>query len=373
MSAPTPTTEADWLPPDMPMPEEPQPETPEDEAEEYIDPWTPADLWPLLDEDYAPPVPTMLRREDGLALIYPSRLHTLQGESESGKTWVALEAMRQALAEERRVVYVDFEDCAETLVQRLLALGVPGSQIGHLVVYDAPSGWTTGADGVAENHSDAALIVIDGVNAGMASAGLNPIDVADCAKWVNRLRGWCRSGPAVVQIDHVVKSSENRGRYALGSVHKLNSVDGAAYTVEPVRPFGRGCEGLSRISVVKDRPGAIRGAIQGSRVAEARFTSDAETGAVTVTLAVPEVSATESGGLRPTVLMARVSDALEAHHGPMTMTAIEQAVSGRAEYVRRAVEVLIEEGCIESVTAGRSRLHTLVKPFTDDARTGGAR
>lgn len=356
--------DTDWMPP--------EPEEAEEEHEEVIDPWTPLDLWTYLDEDYEPPVPTMLRREDGVALIYASKVHTFQGESESGKTWIALEAIRGALAEERRVVYVDFEDSAQTLVQRLLALGLPPTQIGHLVVYvDSPGGWTVGGDRLAETHPDAALIVIDGVNAGMASSGLDPLSVADTAKWINRLRRWASTGPAVVQVDHVVKSSENRGRYALGSVHKLNGVDGAAYTVEPVKPFGRGREGLSRVFVVKDRPGAVRGQISGTRVAEANFTSDAGTGAVTVSLAVPEVSVTESGDRRPTILMERVSKALEATSEAMTMSAIEQAVSGRAEYVRKAVEVLIEEGYVEVVQSGRSRHHTLTKPFAKDAGKEG--
>ena len=69
--------------------------------------------------------------------------------------------------------------------------------------------------------------------------GLNPSDNKDIAEFGNILpRKLTNAGCAGLCLDHVPKSAENRGRYAIGGVHKLNGLDGAAYTMEAREPFG---------------------------------------------------------------------------------------------------------------------------------------
>jgi hypothetical protein len=70
------------------------------------------------------------------------------------------------------------------------------------------------------------------------------------------------SSPAVVSIDHVPKSSEQRGRYALGSQHKIAGLTGGAYVFEVRRRLSRATvepvTAVVEVKVSKDRPGHVR-------------------------------------------------------------------------------------------------------------------
>jgi hypothetical protein len=71
---------------------------------------------------------------------------------------------------------------------------------------------------------------------------------------------------------------------------------------------------------------------------------------------------------RPTVLMQRVSELLEQSAEPLPKKRIEDAVQGRASYIRQAVEVLVLEGHVEIIKDGRALFHKIVKPFRDEPR-----
>ena len=100
----------------------------------------------------------------------------------------------------------------------------------------------------------ATLAIIDGVTSCLAYAGLDSNSGDDIAAWYNtmpRLISAC--GPAVVLIDHVVKSKDNRGRYAGGSMQKLALIDGISYSVDMTKPVGKGVKGTIVIKSGKDR------------------------------------------------------------------------------------------------------------------------
>jgi hypothetical protein len=68
----------------------------------------------------------------------------------------------------------------------------------------------------------------------------------------------------VICIDHVTKASETQARYAIGGQHKLAGTTGAAYRFTVVQPLARPTDlervfGLFDVTVVKDRPGYVRG------------------------------------------------------------------------------------------------------------------
>ena len=86
--------------------------------------WAPVDLGPFLDGTVRPVVPSLLPRTDGVALLYPGLTHSLHGESESGKSWVAQAEAARILTDGGRVLFVDFESDAGALVERLRLLGV---------------------------------------------------------------------------------------------------------------------------------------------------------------------------------------------------------------------------------------------------------
>lgn len=66
------------------------------------------------------------------------------------------------------------------------------------------------------------------------------------------------TGAAVVLIDHVTKSKEGRGRYPVGAQAKLSAITGAAYAVTVKDALIQGGQSEFILSVVKDRPGAVR-------------------------------------------------------------------------------------------------------------------
>ena len=70
------------------------------------------------------PEPEFLAREDGHRLFYKGKINAILGESESGKSWLALQAVAQALQIQKSVMYLDFEDSAKGILSRLRALGM---------------------------------------------------------------------------------------------------------------------------------------------------------------------------------------------------------------------------------------------------------
>src|SRR5690606_24194714 len=85
------------------------------------------------------------------------------------------------------------------------------------------------------------IVVVDACTAAMASAGLEPEKASDVANWLKRQvkiihRVW---NPAILVVDHVTKSKDERGRWAFGSQHKLAAVDGVALLAHVHEPITR--------------------------------------------------------------------------------------------------------------------------------------
>src|SRR4051812_7297884 len=100
--------------------------------------WAPVPLEAVLDGTQADPPPSILTRGDGRALLYAKRVHAVFGEPEACKGWLALAACAEALEAGERVVYVDFEDSASSVVGRLVALGVDEFLIRGRFAYVRP-------------------------------------------------------------------------------------------------------------------------------------------------------------------------------------------------------------------------------------------
>jgi hypothetical protein len=74
---------------------------------------------------------------------------------------------------------------------------------------------------------------------------------------------------------------------------------------------------------------------------------------------------------RPTKIMQRVSEAIEADEG-LTRNAIRTAVGGRAEYVTLALELLASEGYVAADRDGQALHHRSVKPYREDTESTGS-
>lgn len=237
-----------------------------DDADEQDAPssWAPIDLGPILDGTAVRTLPTILRRVDPATgavahAFYPGLTHSLHGESESGKSWVAQHAVIEVLAGGGRALIVDFESSADQIVPRLRALGLAREHVDRLV-YVNPD---TGADKtffreILRQRFDVAIV--DGVTASIAAWGGNSNSQDDVSTWHRELpeRLARRTGAAVVQIDHVSKATEGRGRMAIGSQAKMATLTGSGFYVDVGAQLAPGSVGEIRLSVGKDRPGDVR-------------------------------------------------------------------------------------------------------------------
>jgi hypothetical protein len=321
--------------------------------------WRPIDLSAAVLGGRIDPEPELLRRDDDRLLIYRGRIHAISGESESLKTWLVLMAVAEVIAASGHALFIDYEDSADGIVSRLLALGCPGPAVLDHFSYVRPvEPYGPAAESIlaASLSSIPVLAVLDGITEAMASHGLDPLSNADVAKFSARLPvPLAASGSAVVMIDHVPKSKENRGRYAIGAQHKLAVITGASYIVELVKPFGHGLHGMSKIIVAKDRPGRVRQHSPGSMAGLLHLQSEAD-GSVTAHIEGPGAAHPEAGIFRPTTLMERTSQVIESKPG-LTARAIRGAVKGNNEAKQLALELLIAEGFVQVNQMGRSRCH----------------
>ncbi|MBB2990262.1 hypothetical protein FHR72_001730 [Mycolicibacterium iranicum] len=328
--------------------------------------WHPVDLESVLVGDWQPPSPAVGRRSDGVGMFYPAKVHSVASESEGLKTWMLLAAAFDEIRKGNHVLFVDFEDDEGGVVGRLLTLQLSREQIRTYFHYVRPTEPLTTATNVADLAASVTtyrptLAVVDGITEGMTMHGLNPLDNQDIAKFGRILpRRLARAGCATVCLDHVVKDAESRGRYALGGVHKLNAIDGAAFILEGRDPFGIGLTGRSSILIAKDRPGQLRKHAHPRKdklfaFGELVLTSHDES-YVEFEIRPDAPVASE---FRPTVLMGKICAAL-AEHGPMSQRKILATVAGKREYAINALALLQRDGYVSDQSP-----HKLLRPWDE--------
>ena len=328
--------------------------------------WAPVDLTAYLDGTHQPAQAALLARADGVHLTYAGRVHWLSGEPEALKSWLALLACSQVMARGGRAVYVDLEDGAAGIVSRLLAMAIAPSLISTSFAYLAPDGALrhTARDDLKPLVSAADIVIVDAATEALAAQGLSAKDDVDVASWMALLPRWAaKLGPAVIVIDHVIKDAENRGRWATGSQHKLAGLDGCAFTLEGVQPGGVGMTGRSRLYLSKDRHGQVRPHAvpsTGGKSWLGDLVVDSSGPFVDVALHPPAVR-DPSEPFRPTVVMAKVSEALTKAGKPLTGRDLEARVTGKATVIRAALAALEDEGHIAIEAGARgARLHRLL-------------
>jgi hypothetical protein len=340
--------------------------------------WAAQDLRSVLDGSYRPPQPSVGRRDDGVGLFYPGRMNSVASESEAGKTWFALVACLQEINDGHHVLYLDFEDDAGGVVGRLLCLGANPADVLEYFHYVRPENSPSDIDLIdlaQVLETSPTLAIVDGVTEGMSLFGLELKDNTDIAKFGRLLlRPLQNAGAAVVTLDHVVKSSENRGRYSIGGVHKLNGLNGVMYILENRRPFGIGLTGKSTIRVAKDRPAQIRknGLPHSSGmhwfadlVVKSESAEFAEAHLYAPVQRDEEDRQEDEERKRLDGIKRKVLEAIGKAKSPLTGKGIEDRVTGRAADVRRAVAELVDSGQIAAEPGPRNAtLHTLSSPAT---------
>lgn len=341
-----------------------------DEGNASATSWSPVDLAPIVAGieagEIVGPVPTLMTRTDGVALLYPGEIHSLAGEPESGKGWLAGGEVARLLAGGASVLYLDFEDAPASVIARQLALGARAAAIVDRFVYVRPEeALQPGALEQLLTGRTYALAVLDGMSEAYALLGYDSYANQDVPRFLQALpRPIAATGAAVLLIDHVVKDREARGRYALGAQHKLAGV-AVAYAVEVLEAPSRARAGTVKVTIAKDRHGHVRGHASGNVIALAKITPADDGERVTVELEPPD-STDAHGAFRPTVLMERVSRYVEQQPGA-SRRAIRDDVSGKNDAKDLALATLIDEGWIRSERDGRALRHYSLEPFDDTA------
>ncbi|MFD9651730.1 AAA family ATPase [Streptomyces mirabilis] len=333
---------------------------------------------------FKPVLPTVGARTDGIGVLYPGRMSTVAAESEAGKTWFALVLALQELNRGNHVVYMDFEDEAAGVVGRLLKMGANIDDVlerFHYVRPEEPLGVVDLVDLAGVLELAPTLAVVDGVTEGMSLHGLNINDNKDVAVFGRRvLRPLQEAGPAVVTLDHVVKSADNRGRYAIGGVHKLNGLNGVMYLMENVKPFGIGVKGRSTVRIAKDRPGQLRKESLPHKSGLYWFAdlvvdaTEPDLLEVVLYAPIPEADEVDAEAQKEAEAQARVDAAkprviraIEAAKRPLSGREIVERVPGKQTEVRRAVAALVDDGrLVTKPGPARATLHGLPKEAPDE-------
>lgn len=208
-----------------------------------------------------PPAPRCLVREDGAAVFYEAQVNMLFGEPESGKTWVALAAVAEALANGRSAAVVDLDhNGMASTVTRLLALGAPKFALSDLDLfrYKEPEDRQDLRATVEDLSLWApSVVVMDSMGELLPVMGLNsnsPDDFTIAHSYA--LKPLARAGCCVLVIDHVAKNPETRG--PTGTAAKLRAIGGTSIRVRTKEPFAPGRGGSCYLNVQKDRHGGLR-------------------------------------------------------------------------------------------------------------------
>lgn len=321
------------------------------------DSWTPKDLTQLPDK---PPITPNLGQT---GIVYPGKRHVFSGPPESAKTLCAYCVGINTIRHGGLVILIDFEmgeyDCRD----RLLELGATTTEISRGIRYLEPDQPATHQRIQNLITLQPQLVIID------AGAGVYDLEDLDDNKRrdvgkIARLyvHPFWRKGIASILIDHVVKNTETRGKFAIGSERKLGGAD-VHLGFETVRAISRGTTGLYKIVTHKDRGGYLKR----GRLADLELESDPETNAISWTLKTPDTASDEEGHFRPTHLMEKVSRHLELQHEPVTRTSIYETLGGTKDYVLKAVTALVAEGyATETDGPKRSKLVSRVGIYRAD-------
>ena len=306
-------------------------------------------------------LPAVLERSDGETVLYAGKTNVLHGTPGSGKSWVAMIAILEAVMRGGNVIYWDFEDTAATFKRRSLMLGfdplahadsfkyVKAALAQSPPAIEQAKQWLSGA--LDPTHS---LVVIDSSE----SAGC-PSDGANVVPWYkSHVDPWREVGAGVVIIDHVPKRTEERPRGPIGSQHKLARMDGAAAAVSGV-PWTKKRGGRIYLHNHKDRGGDLPAPVP-KCVAVIVGSYKTVDGEPTFAYAIEPPEPQDDAEDLDMAILAAVADA-----GPDGVTgqkAMRGLVAGRATAIDATIRNLVEVGMLEKTRVGRSDKFTVKPP-----------
>jgi hypothetical protein len=165
-------------------------------------------------------------------------------------------------------------------------------------------------------------------------------------------------GAGILTIDHVTKSKDNRGNYAIGAQAKRADIDGAAFAVSVAMPFGRGLDGALDILCTKDRPGFVRAICPDAKTVGIANLKSAPDGGISVSISggTVVISSAEQR-------MEQVSQFLERHGYEMNFNDIKRKLRDEgngmgSDMVRVALDGLVARGSVQMRPSGQKMLYS---------------
>lgn len=211
------------------------------------------------------PIPEILSRQDGTGLFYPGQVNMLFGDPETGKTFVALAAIVEAINDGCKAAMLDLDhNGMESIVSRLIDMGANQDALSSLDFfrYKEPE------DGLDLTHTVADLqrwqpdiVVVDSIGELLPIYGLNSNSPDDFTlAHTKALKPLAMAGASVVVIDHLAKNPESKAQGPTGTGAKKRAVGGTMLRVTTKEPFTPGKGGSSYLNITKDRHGGLRAA-----------------------------------------------------------------------------------------------------------------
>lgn len=210
-----------------------------------------------------PPEPDVLQRIDGHRLLYRGQVNVLFGDPESGKTFVALAAVAEAVNAGRSALVLDLDhNGGEATVARLLMLGASRSALtdADRFRYCEPENSSV-INAVVANCTDwrPDIAIVDSLGELLPMYGANSNNADDFTHAHTRvLKPLAKGGAAVVVIDHLAKNQDSRAKGPGGTAAKRRALGGTSLRVKAMRPFAPGKGGTALLLVNKDRHGGVR-------------------------------------------------------------------------------------------------------------------
>jgi hypothetical protein len=320
----------------------------------FSDSWQPYYLSGIED---APTVPPSL----GFNLIYPGLRHTFSGPPESAKTLAAYAiALNMIRSQERDVILIDFEMGPRGAKRRWRDIGATDIELDQRILYLAPDAAASLERMLILVALNPIVVIIDAAAGAFDNEDLDDNSRKDAERWRKLyVDPFFDNDIATIVIDHVVKNTEARGKYTIGSERKTGGGE-VHFGFDTIKPVRRGSTGIYKIINHRDREGHhARGHFY-----DLHATSDPLTH--TINCEFRPIEHTEDGAVQlPTELMQRVSHYLEAQEDdPSTRNQIILNVKGKAEYVGLAIDHLVNLKYAEEAPGPRNaRLYTCLKPF----------
>jgi hypothetical protein len=301
------------------------------------------------------PVPEL-----GRGLLYRGQTHTLYGPSDAGKSLLAAAIVAYELNAGRRVLWIDFEQGGVRVLRRLVEFGADGNALLERFHYlDHPHGAPT-IENIEALGADVDIVIVDATTRLLDALGLSSIADTDIeSAYVAVFRPLAGCGAAVLLIDHVRNDPQQRNGMPIGSGRKIGAAD-VALSFEAIPPgFAPGRGGRAKITVKRDRDGAVRPV---DLIVEPDMEWRLE----------PRATAKDPNWM-PTTIMQTVSEYLEAQGEPVSRNSIEKNVRHNSKYVREAIDHLVEHDYVTE-TAGRNRakLCASTKPYRAPLENGSS-